>query len=180
MDFLEKDLEDIIWENLGKENVRKLYDKGLDLFSIINEINSSQDIIESPLMKYRQLKIGNYGIADIVLVEKNYDYGFKGEIVPGIDIYIIELKKGKIDLNAIKQTYRYKIGIERYLRQRGIKLHNIKIYPVVIGKKINEDHDWVYMAESLDNLRVFSYNYAIDGLSFEEETFYYHLIDEGF
>lgn len=76
MQFLEKDLENIIWET----NNKKLQEKGL--------------LIEGK--KFRQLRIGNYGICDILTVQReNYYLGFSY-----LNITIYELKKEKAGILA--------------------------------------------------------------------------------
>ena len=54
MKFLEKDLEEIIFETSNKE----LNERGLFVYG----------------KKYRQLRIGNYGVADLVVVDRTPNY----------------------------------------------------------------------------------------------------------
>jgi hypothetical protein len=148
MKFLEKDLETIIYETPK----HSLYERGL-------YINRN---------KYRQKRIGNYGIADIIAVEKT-EYG-------EIDIQIIELKKDAIDMYTIIQVVNYAKGVSRYLEYRNSQIP-VLINLICIGRKI--DNDIVYMTESLRRCFFYTYSYDFDGIHFQNRSGY-HLIDEGF
>lgn len=150
MNFLERDLERIIFETDNSI----LIDRGLD-------INGR---------KMRQVKIGNYGIADII----TYKSDCNGQL---LYINIYELKKQKIDANTLMQAYRYVKGIDRYFSKR-------KFMPVVefsvtlIGREICMG-DFIYLKDYLDNVNIYTYSYDFDGLSFEQPGSYF-LIGEGF
>ena len=97
MDFFEKDLEEIIF-NADKEKLRK---KGLDVYGKL----------------YRQLRIGNYGVADLVEVRKSYkedDYA-KNKYIPILIITIYELKKDIVGISAFFQSINYLKGIMSYM-----------------------------------------------------------------
>lgn len=87
MDFLEKDLEDIIYDSLIND-YDCLIERGFH-----NSFEYSYE--EQNLRGFRQLKIGNYGIADIVTVSKLYDMQ-NGKLLPYLNIDIYELKKDEI------------------------------------------------------------------------------------
>lgn len=78
MTFLERDLEDIIFN----ASVDVLNDRGLHSF-------------RHNAHTYKQLQIGNYGIADIVQVRKSYDEGLyaRGFISHCLEVSVFELKK---------------------------------------------------------------------------------------
>jgi hypothetical protein len=89
MKFLEKDLEDIIWEASNE----RLQENGLDISG----------------KKYRQLRIGNYGIADIVSVTKPYYHEYFKKHQKGI-ITIYELKKELIKYASLQVPKGSQVG----------------------------------------------------------------------
>ena len=175
MRFLEKDLEDIIWESDRKA----LRDRGLWI---------------SGIMK-RQLKIGNYGIADLVTFERElggyWDFSYlndsKEEVcnyrnTRSLRVTIYELKKDSIDTNAFMQAIRYAKGIERYIEERGFAF-SLKFNIVLIGKYLDMETSFSYLSSIICSddfhLSCYTYNYKIDGLHFKSE-YGYKLKEEGF
>lgn len=178
MQFLEKDLEDIIYES-----DREALDKR-GLF-----------IDEGSIMK-RQLRIGNYGVADLVTFRRDFDWEYDvshrnkdNEPVCCIKnkhsliVTIYELKKGAIGLDAFMQAVRYAKGIKRYLQERGFGF-KVKFNIVLIGNRLNVESGFLYLEDIVSspdgfNLDFLTYDYKIDGIHFKSER-YYTLIDEGF
>lgn len=171
MKFLEKDLEEVIF-NASYED---LQDRGLDYVY--------------PMRK-RQLKIGNYGIADIVSMQhwKDWDYNEnlnKYELVnTGINISIVELKLDNISISSFLQGLRYAKGVARYVEKRGI----FRRYPVlyqltIIGRSIDLQSDLVYLPEFMEcdlKLSLMTYDFDLkNGLTFTTHEGYV-LSDEGF
>lgn len=152
MTFLEKDLEQIIYES-GRD---LLEEKGL--------------LIDGKLM--RQVRIGNYGIADLIsIIKPVYDwdkYGKKTSFIEG-NITIYELKKEKIGISALLQAVRYARGIQRYLKQRD-KHHLFKLSICLIGNDIDESGSFIYLPSLLDTqcfgLSFYTYTIDINGLKF--------------
>lgn len=157
MKFLEKDLEQIIYESSNK----LLREKGLNIRG----------------KKYRQLRIGNYGIADIISVRRYEDCLY-------INIY--ELKKDKAGISAFLQAIRYAKGIKDYLEHRDFS-HDVKFGICLIAKEIDTTSDYIYLEQFTSNsmygvgfsLRNYSYKYDIDGIKFTPEE-NYSLIEKGF
>jgi hypothetical protein len=166
MDFYESDLEDIIWECLQSEQgVQALDSKGL--------------LIPTPKKAFRQLRIGNYGIADIVTVQKEC-IRFEDAVHPSLTITVFELKKDQIKLDTLVQVFRYIKGIRDYFNRRGYHICEYNVRGVLIGRSIN-DGDWVYLAEGInEKVDFYTYNYYIDGMRFEHHKMQYHLINNGF
>lgn len=165
MDFYESDLEDIIWYCLKTtEGANKLTERGLDA--------------ERPTKLFRQLKIGNYGIADIVTVEKRIEL-YKGKFFSRLYITVYELKRNSIDLNALVQIFRYIKGIDSYLKKRGWNHSDYEINGILIGKSVNND-DWLYMIEHIKNVYIYTYKYTLDGIDFSWDDCRYSLTDSGF
>lgn len=139
MTFLEKNLEDIIFET----DSDLLNDAGLHF----------------PKNRKRQLKIGNYGIADLVTWKT--DGPFRHYVIT-----IYELKKDKIDVGAYLQALNYKKGVDRYLKQRKVSFtYTIQI--VLIGSKIDNNSSFIYMPDYDSDLYLFTYEYKFDGMKFK-------------
>lgn len=161
MDFLERDLEDIIFSS----NLHSLQQRGLDISG----------------KRKRQVKIGNYGIADIITISKpTYaEIGLDGDDMAHhgqITITIFELKQNKIDVNTLMQSYRYKKGVSSYIQSRCFEA---KVEIVLIGKSIEQNGDFPYLVGELDGVDIYTYNYLIDGIHFVKRDGFY-LNDEGF
>lgn len=148
MKFLEKDLEQIVFE----ANNEYLKDRGLEIDG----------------KKKRQLNVGKYGVADLVTIKrfKRGDY-LSGSYQPEQNCFITvyELKKDVIDDKTLVQSIRYALGISDYLKQR-----RSKIYPVfrlvLIGKTIKSETLQV-IKTYFQHLEVYQYYYDIDGLRFK-------------
>lgn len=171
MNFLEKDLEEIIYLS----DRAKLSDRGLHDYGKF----------------YRQLKIGNYGISDIISVEKpHYHPCFKEKIKGSITIY--ELKKDKVSVSSFFQAVGYLKGIRTYLEKRR-KEHLFNYRIVLIGKDVDLDSSIVYLPSLFDSdlcetplgdmpktsIDIYKYKYSIDGLEFNS-CFDYNLSKKGF
>lgn len=165
MKFLEKDLEQIIFETSNRE----LRIRGLTIFG----------------KKYRQLRIGKYGITDIISISRPIftpSDGVYNGCHERLVITVLELKKENVSISTFLQAVRYCKGIESYIKDfRGSKIKigfNIKL----IGLKISKS-DMIYLESFLYshnfNLEFYKYSYNVDGLKFFNEK-NYKLIDEGF
>lgn len=147
MEFLEKDLEQIIFET---DNAT-LVERGF----LING------------KKIRQLRIGNYGIADIVTFWRTSDI---------IYFEVFELKKDEISIRTLLQAYNYVKGIDHYLKLRGFKT---KFYITLVGRKIDTSTSFCFLPDLIDNLSCFIYNFDINGLKFTNCSDF-NLINTGF
>ena len=161
MNFLEKDLEDIIWES-DKE---KLDQRGLPIYGKL----------------IRQLNIKGYGIAD--LVEWSIQ---KDPYSRTLNVTIYELKKDKIGISALMQSIYYARGIQRYLEFR---LKNLKftINIVLIGSSLDLTGSFCYLPDLICNdcsygllntIQYYTYDYKIDGIYFEQSYGYISLSEE--
>lgn len=170
MNFLEKDLEEIIF-TASKEELEKrgLYVGGKFL---------------------RQKRIGNYGIADLIEIREPYYHPFIKNICKG-EISIYELKQDKIGISAFLQALRYLKGVKRFLTKRN-KDHLFNYNIVLIGKSIDLNSSFCYLSDFTESqfeltqfdspsfvLRNYLYEYKIDGIYFNEVPIY-NLINEGF
>ena len=168
MTFLEKDLENIIYDAIEGGSYHLIQQRGI--------------YVEKPYMYRRQFKIGNYGIADIVTLSR-------------IDKFVIavwELKQNKIDLNSLLQLVGYMKGIKEWLSYSRDP-YRYRIEGVLIGRDIAVNSslsgNWVYLGEFFDSssndlfgsVSAYSYDYGLDGLSFEyHDLSGYKLTDSGF
>jgi hypothetical protein len=172
MDFLEKNLEDIIFET-------------------DNELLSKRGLCIGGTKK-RQVNIGNYGIADIISFDRFTDCLDGKTVEYFIKIRILELKKDKIDAGTFLQALKYCKGIKSYIEKRKLfTSHQILFEIILIGKKIDLSSSFIYLADFLsggDNeyclheyfeLSVYSYSYEFDGIKFDRKHGY-SLINEGF
>lgn len=169
--FIEYDLEEIIY---GADR-NELIKRGLD-------------ISENAIL-FRQKKIGNYGISDLISVEKQCT---PIECKPYLNINIIELKKDKIGISAFLQAAGYAKGIHSYLIEKRM-FYNYKLGITLIGSSIDTSGSFCFLPDMIKSLDVFSphtngeidhltiqtYSYKIDGIYFKTETGY-SLTDEGF
>lgn len=151
MDFLEKDLEQIIM----KTDVDKLAERGLSMSRC----------------RKNQVRIGNYGVADIITVDRNpWD-----EI---LEFTIYELKKDKIGVSTLAQICQYARGIQRYLEKHKPNIcYTIKL--VMIGREMDMNSSFAYLSRLFEDVYTYTYYYDIDGLRFKNEVDY-SLIEEGF
>lgn len=164
MEFLEKDLEEIIWQTDND----LLFKKGLEISG----------------KKLRQLRIGNYGIADLVTYEKSYlPYNN-----PFIEITIYELKKDKVGIGAFLQAIRYAKGIITWIEDKKPSL-DYKINLVLCSKKVDDVSDFIFITDVFANnefslhgvvsVDFYSFKYDINGIEFKKESGY-NLVNTGF
>lgn len=170
MEFLEKDLENIIWEADNKI----LREKGLPIDG----------------KKYRQLRIGNYGISDIITASKNMEYSYaEQEYYSYLDITVYELKKEKVGIGAFLQAIKYCKGIQSYLNEKKPDLL-YKINIVLLAKSVDLSGEFIYITDLfpkeiegnfklINGVSFYSFNYDINGITFKEVC-NYNLIDKGF
>lgn len=161
MNFLEKDLETIIWES---DNI-KLQQRNFPVFG----------------KKYRQLKIGNYGILDLLTVEKKYYPDF-GECAykPYLNITVYELKKEKVGVSTFLQALRYLKGIKTYLESKYD--FEVKYHIVLCAKEVDIHSSFIFLTDFiekrdipnnlLNSISTYSFDYGIDGINFKEHCGY--------
>lgn len=139
MDFLEKDLEDIIWNaaqtNVGREELKR---RGLEIHGKM----------------YRQVNLGGYGRCDLLAIS------IDGK---NVCVHIYELKKGELSTSTLAQVLKYKRAVLDVLLG---KLHNhqISIKCTIVGRSTN-----VYLERILSAIEVDSliYSYDVNGLFFD-------------
>lgn len=167
MNFLEKDLEQIIFETPNT----LLNERGYRICG----------------KKHRQLKIGNYGIADIVTATRAL---CPATFVHNLVIEIHEFKKDEINLNTFMQAIKYCKGISHYLELREFYMpYQIRIS--LCGKSIDDCSEFIYLPDLISgdsdfdfdgkivSVSLYTYSYDFNGISFREHS-NYGLIEHGF
>lgn len=150
MTFLEKDLEEIIYNTKNELlQIRGLWIEG---------------------KKFRQLKIGNYGISDVITVNRNYE-------INRLSITIYELKKDAIGVSTFMQAVRYAKGIHSWLRKHKSFEYDLRF--ALVGKYIDFNTDLVYLPDIYENIELYTYEYEFDGIHFKPHRMY-TLTNEGF
>jgi len=163
MKFIEKNLEDIVFES----NRLELKKRGLQ--------------IDGKLL--RQVRIGNYGVADLISIKRPRPSICEE---PMLEITIYELKQDIININTLLQASRYVKGINRWFEEsKYYDYNNISVKIVMIGSRIDTNSDFIYLKDicynkNFENLiDIYSYEYKIDGIYFKNCPIY-TLINEGF
>ncbi len=158
MNLLEKDLEEVIF-NTSRE---KLYDRGLPVFGKM----------------VRQLKLGKYGILDLLTVTRNVAPWEKF-----LTFTIYELKKDTIGVSAFFQSVAYAKAIQEFMKTyRPNIFFNIEI--CLIGKSIDTTGSFCFLPDlfsytepfhiqgQVTNVSFYTYHFSIDGFSFKEHSGY--------
>lgn len=171
MKFFEKDLEEIIY--LSDKD--KLSDRGLYLGKKLK----------------RQLRIGNYGVADLIEYNRPYYHPYEKCFMKGT-INILELKKDKIGVSAFFQALNYLKGIQTYLDRKGKENdYNYKI--TLIGNEVDTSSSFCYLGDIFNNdldeqymfttskisIEIYTYSYGLEGIEFTQITDY-NLTNKGF
>lgn len=143
MDFLEKDLEDIIWDASKTNEGRSILSKrGLD--------------IEGKM--FRQVSLAEYGRIDLASVQ----------IDPScICVNIYELKKDFINLDSMIQVAKYGSAVREYIEGKYLTNRPISIKLTLIGSKVDLQSDFILSYNMFDRLSIYLYSYKIDGISFK-------------
>ena len=156
MKFLEKDLEDIIYEmSLTHEGCVALRKRGFYF--------SNWDF---PFT--RQLDLGRFGKPDLIQIA---GLSCGGEKM--LEVNICELKRGNTSMDTFDQSLKYIRGIDYVIDELGIRdqFSSIHYSLVMVGKSHDLSDNHVYLAHMLRNdhiyIKLLSYEFSIDkGLVF--------------
>lgn len=149
MTFLEKNLEDILFD----ANNQKIAERGLFLYG----------------KKKRQVRIGNYGIADLVAYYTCDEKLF---------ITVYELKKDKVGIETLLQAMNYVKGIDWYLKRRNFSFETV-FRIKLIGKEIDTGNSFCYFPDFFPNVELITYEYKFDGIRFYNHNGF-KLTNDGF
>lgn len=105
----------------------------------------------------RQLDLGSYGRLDLVGF-----FRYKGVL----HFELMELKKGAIDSNHFDQIFRYKTGLERYIKRLRPGLR-IECWAYLIGAEIKNGH---YIQNNLYGLDLIEYSDEFGNLKFKKHS----------
>jgi len=114
---------------------------------------------------FRQLSLGSYGTADIVAVSP--EDGPDGQF---FRVTIVEVKKGDVDVNALIQAARYRVGFIHHFKKYwdGGKPPRIYVSITLVGSHVNLG-DWVYLGDLLAYVPIFTYKLSLsEGIEFRE------------
>jgi len=131
MELLERELQQLIMETPNE----KLWERGLQLTG----------------EKRSEVNLGNYGRADIICADIKREKG-----AATFNIYVLELKKGMITVDAVVQVSRYFTKIENYLSQR-FPNSEIKVFPILIGSDFTNDVGFIH-GHSFMSLILYSFD----------------------
>jgi len=169
MKFLEKDLEQIIYEQFkSQEGCEALWVRGL--------------VRLKPDKVFSQLRLGNYGISDIISYYKPTVESTDGNSVIQTShrIEVFELKKDKVSLSAFIQGIRYCKAVQRFFSKKG---YDVQISLTLIGSEIDLGSDVIYLPDIINSedfiLSLYTYNFDVNGISFKQHEGYC-LTNEGF
>lgn len=145
MDFLEKDLEEILY----RADPVAVKERGLHCFE--------HDTL------LRQFCLGSYGIIDLL--------GIRGTYNGHRSITIYELKNKTIDAAAFWQLMRYMRGLEHFIDSKmNVRPHKYYIHGVLIGKTIDTSGEVCYMPDIMGNVSMYTYSYSLTGMRFNCES----------
>lgn len=160
MDILEDELEDIIYQMFK------------DKSDLVYDLNCNSGII------IRQPVLSSYGRADLINIEyAGNDWeciNFKDKIYKGFrqwSINVIELKRDKIGYNEVGQICRYLKGLKEFIQTLKLPKDRFYIKGILIGKRVEENGDFVYLLDQLNQVDVFTYSLDYKtGLNFSRSS----------
>lgn len=173
MEFLEKNLEDILYENMKTNYGRsELFKRGLDCIEPNREMFNVK----------RQVSIGNYGAADLITFNKWLINPADKKVYEKATLSIYELKKDTINIKTLLQITRYLKGIKRYLEKRKNFKTKFQTNIIMIGKDIDVSSDWVYLFDIYKlPINIYTYEITLKGLRFNNIYLDdYDLTNDGF
>lgn len=144
MNFTERDLENIIYQNAqSKEGQEKLLKHGLCIRGKM----------------YRQVELAGYGRLDLLTISRLYN---------SIEITVYELKQGKVGVNTLLQACRYLTAIKKIAGSKTRRHITYKV--VLIGREVEINGDFTFLYNFLDFVSIITFDVDLDGISFEEQV----------
>ncbi len=160
---------------MNLDNEKELENYLAENYTLEKDVEMIHDLVTGTIWhkEFQQLKIGNYGITDLVRI----DYDQK---IEHIKIQITELKKGSLNKDALFQICRYKKGFERLIEQMDSDTYSFEFHGVLVGSSLEISTDFIYAAEQIDWLDLYTFDLSMeDGVTFKHEQGY-KLRDECF
>ena len=152
----EKDIEDLIVKCIKNGDSHKLHERGLDGLYHYDKF-------------FRQFDLGDYGRLDLAAVK--YDPCDQSKYCQKkLNVVVIEIKKGEINIGAFLQAIRYCKGIEHLLDRYNLDV-NFKIK--LIGTSVCKS-DFVYLPDFFYSLDIYTVHLDLDtGITFKNERGYH-------
>lgn len=150
MKFLERDLEEILFES----KMQDIAERG---------------IVTSRHLK-RQVRIGNYGRADLIGVD-TFDFDNNGVLDKKLEITIYELKQDKVSVSTFLQAIGYARGIKHWLKKHKPRLYDTASFRIVlVGRNVDSFSSFIYLPYLISSenflFEIYTYSYDIDGIKF--------------
>lgn len=151
MKFLEKDLEQIVFDT----DPVLISSRGLDHFC------------GKWQQEFRQLNLGDYGIADIVTF--NFETEEKNLLVQ-----VYELKQETVNTGTLLQALGYCKGVNEIIKASKYlePEWTIEFEIILIGSKIDNKSSFCYLPDFLTNVFLYTYRYDYDGIYFSMQNGY--------
>lgn len=144
----------------------KIVEKELEEYIYSQEMNGGPYFLpadENFDFVYRQFKLHPYGIIDLLYVDCNFH--------DDIRLHIVELKKDKLDTDALLQISRYRQGIKHHISllfPDPKNRPNVQVTGSLIGTSLG-DGMW-YLIDSIPWLDCHTYKLSLEsGVTFEQQ-----------
>jgi len=156
MTFIEKDLEDILFEYSSSYEKRYLLqERGLPIMSHGTML--------------RQVDLAAYGIADLIDIY----VGCKSDVFSSkfVQIDLYELKKEEVNWETFHQVVKYMRSIQLFIDQYYPKTR-LYLNAFLIGKQLDKSGNFCFTSSVFNNINIYTYKYEIDGIKFYAESEY--------
>jgi len=152
MTFLEKELEDFVFEMIKIGNEEEFEIRGFDEFN-------------ADATYFRQLALGSYGVADIV----GFDLELKKDKTLKGSIQVFELKKQDVNKDTFIQALKYVKGIKHFLeREHDCKYFSIRFEIILMGTDIDTNNCFIYLPDVFSEIKIYSaYFDPLNGIKFK-------------
>lgn len=152
MNILEKDIEELIFENIEDSELMKRHG--------FRKLEKKY---------YRQPNLGTYGIADLIGVSIT-----SHSTARQISFTVYEIKKEQINTATLIQASRYIKGLKHLMKRfNHDKIVTVRYNVVLIGKSLDTGSDFVFLLDLIDNLTTYTYELDfIRGLVFVKHCGY--------
>lgn len=150
MNILEKEIEDLIYDTIMEGNSILLAERGLPF--------DEMEIFG------RQVNLGKYGILDLVGLSF-----YRGNKNSEVDVYVIEIKRGEINVATYLQAIRYCKALSLLFKKTSL---TPIFHQILIGTSVNKD-DFIYLPDINDSVRIYTMKVSLEkGVTFFNECGY--------
>lgn len=152
MNFLEKDLETILWESPSECEARG--------FSVLQMAYFGKG------RRIRQMQLGPYGIADLVHVYYNPQNNQAW-------VQIIECKKDKVNADTYLQARRYVSGVKQAFISSDLPRCQVHYSVILVGASLDTSGALQHVIADDINCHTYRYSYKVDGIHFEDVSLHW-------